>query len=146
MYIWNHRSFEWKGQNVDVVSSKKKTNKSSSTVSIDRSIGKYRDAISVRRLWREFSRFFFLPFFFFHFASRISMRKRRNFSFLALSLRNRGRRRLFPPFDPISPLYFSSLDSTDARFSFPRFFPTRENRDRRYCTRARIQKSIKKSR
>lgn len=64
MYIWNHRSFEWKGQNVDVVSSKKKTNKSSSTVSIDRHVSRrnIRSKIVARVLSFFFSSFFLFSF------------------------------------------------------------------------------------
>lgn len=64
MYIWNHRSFERKGQNVDVVSSKKKTNKSSSTVSIDRHVSRrnIRSKIVARVLSFFFSSFFLFSF------------------------------------------------------------------------------------
>lgn len=120
MYIWNHRSFEWKGQNVDVVSSKKKTNKSSSTVSIDRSIGKYRDAISVRRLWREFSRFFFLPFFFFHFASRISIAKATKFFFSrSFSEKSRTKKIISPLRSDFTAVFFVSRFDRRAILGFP---------------------------
>lgn len=72
MYIWNHRSFEWKGQNVDVVSSKKKTNKSSSTVSIDRHVSRrnIRSKIVARVLSFFFSSFFFFSFRFQNFDAK----------------------------------------------------------------------------
>ena len=94
-----------------------------------RSIGMYRDAISVRRLWREFSRFFFLPFFFFHFASRISIAKATKFFFSrSFSEKSRTKKIISPLRSDFTAVFFVSRFDRRA-ILVPTVFPnSRESR------------------